>query len=219
MRSSGCVAGRNALERVGDEIPRLPLRVDLRLFLELAEFGRVRGGLVARSAAEARPRFVDGQAGDLLELMQLSLASLSCCWRFLDVDLAVGQALLAAEELGQLALEASPGVRARVPRNFAICPRRSSSACSASALKRIACSRASISASRRRLSASRFASATSSSRRRAASPRPERCWSLRTRASSAAPEEETDDDLQRRRACGAPWGFTCHPPSRPSSAL
>ena len=68
------MARRDALERVGDEVPRSPLRLALRLFVELAHPAReVVPDQLLRLLQEARLRLVHGHARDALELVELAL--------------------------------------------------------------------------------------------------------------------------------------------------
>ena len=106
-RRLGGMAGGDALERVGDEVPGAPLRLRLRLLLHLANpAGEVVAdellGLLEQMALaspavipEIRSRCL---SSSLLGLLQLLLERA-------EVRLAVGQTLLAPGELGQLPLD------------------------------------------------------------------------------------------------------------------
>ena len=95
------MAGGDALERVGDEVPRPALRLDLRLLVELAHAAReVVPDQLLRLREEPRLGLVDGHPGDPLELLELALLRLlQVVLELLDVDLAVGEALLAPLDL------------------------------------------------------------------------------------------------------------------------
>jgi hypothetical protein len=101
------VARGHALERIGDEVPRAPLRLDAGLFLLLADPARELVADQLLGAAEQVPlRLLDGHSGDVLELSDLAFPRLlDLLLQRLYVGLAVGDALLAPLELGQTALE------------------------------------------------------------------------------------------------------------------
>ena len=103
----GRVARGDALERVGDEVARAPLRLRLRLLLVLAHAPReLVPDQVLGALEQHRLRLADGHARDRLEQVQLALVRLlQLQLQLLRVRLAVGDALLAALQLGSLPLE------------------------------------------------------------------------------------------------------------------
>src|SRR5215207_2205451 len=101
------MARRDPLERVGDKVPCAAPRVELGFLLELANAaGELMADPTLCTLEELRLGLVDRQAGDPLELAKLPvLRVLEIDLELLDVRLAIGEALLAAKELGQLHLE------------------------------------------------------------------------------------------------------------------
>src|SRR5579862_36252 len=101
------VARGDALQRVGDEVPRPPLRLCTRLLLEHAHAPceLVAGQLLP--ALEQLPlRLLLRQPGDALERLLLRvLQLLQLVLERAEVRLAVGDALIAARELDELALD------------------------------------------------------------------------------------------------------------------
>ena len=103
----GGVAGGDALERVGHEVACAPLGFGPRLLLELADSAReLVPHEILRPFEQAELRLVDRHARDPLELGELLLA----CFLVLFLELAemrlpIGEALLAARELGELSVD------------------------------------------------------------------------------------------------------------------
>ncbi len=99
----GCVTRGDALERVGDEVPRPPLRLRPRLLLERAHApGEVVADQVLGTLEQVLLRLRGGHAGDALELRELeALRLLQLLLELLQVRLAVRDPLLAAGEVGQ----------------------------------------------------------------------------------------------------------------------
>src|SRR5215211_5652078 len=95
------MAGRDTLESVGDEVPGPALGLDLSLLVELAHAAReVVADQLLRLRHEPRLGLVNGHSRDPLELLELALLRvLQVLLELLDVDLAVGQALLAPLDL------------------------------------------------------------------------------------------------------------------------
>jgi hypothetical protein len=106
-RRLGRVARSHALEGVGDEIAGPTPRVELSLLVELTDAPReLVANLPLCALEELGLRLVHGEAGDPLELADLLvLGLLELDLEVLDVRLAIGEPLLATEELGQLPLE------------------------------------------------------------------------------------------------------------------
>jgi hypothetical protein len=103
----GGMARRYALERVGDQVPRAPLRVGAGLFLHLPHHA---GEVVADElfgALEHGPLgLLHRHAGDTLELLELGLLRLlHLVLQLLQVRLPVEETLLPPLELGQLAVD------------------------------------------------------------------------------------------------------------------
>src|SRR5436190_6077450 len=105
-RRFGGVAGRDTLQRVGDEVPGTSPRLDLRLLLELTD---APSEIVPDELFGARQdlvlRLAHGQPGDPLELRELAvLRLLELFLELLDVSFAVGDSLLAPLDVDQPAL-------------------------------------------------------------------------------------------------------------------
>src|SRR5579859_902664 len=103
---SGVTRG-DALQRVGDEIARAPLRLAASVLLEHAH---APGEIVPRQLLPAREqerlRVLERHAGDALERRLLSdLRLLQLFLELLQVDLAVGEPLVLAREVLELALD------------------------------------------------------------------------------------------------------------------
>ena len=100
-------ARRDPLQRVGDEVPRAPLRLGRSLLLELPHpSGELVADLLLRGGEDPLPRLAGGHAGDPLELGAVAqLELLHLLLQLPEVDLAVGDALLAAGQLGQLPVD------------------------------------------------------------------------------------------------------------------
>ena len=104
------VARGDALQRVGDEVARAPARLGLRLLLELAHAA---GELVADELLRARQHLVPSPRSTVIPEIRSSSLELAILRRLqlllqrLRVHLAVGDALLAAFELGQLGASSS----------------------------------------------------------------------------------------------------------------
>src|SRR5215210_2942067 len=101
------VARGDALERVRDEVPRAPLRLGARLFVELPDAaGEVVADQLLRALKEVGLRVGLRHARNPLQLAVLKLLRLlQLLVQLLRGDLAVVHALLAAPELRQLAVE------------------------------------------------------------------------------------------------------------------
>ena len=105
-RRLGRGAGGNPLERVGDEVARPPLRLAGRLFLEAAHAtGELVAYLLLRLLEDLLPRLAPRQLRHPLELPALTVVRvLQRLLELLEVDLPVGDALLAPGELDQAAI-------------------------------------------------------------------------------------------------------------------
>ena len=103
----GGVARRDALQGVGDEIARPPLRLRARLLLELPDPPcELVPDEILRAFQEVELRLVDGHARDPLELGELLLARILVLLLELpQVRLTIGEPLLAARHLGQLPVD------------------------------------------------------------------------------------------------------------------
>ena len=101
------MARGHTLQRVRDEVPRAPLGVGAGLFLHLSHHPRHLMADELLGALEHVPlRLLDGEAGDPLELLHLLLSrGLGLILHRLQVRLPVGEPLLAALELRQLAVD------------------------------------------------------------------------------------------------------------------
>ena len=106
-RGLGRVRRCDSLQRVGDEVPRAPLRLRPRLLLHLAHVARelvpdeIRGAL-----EQVLLRLDDGHPGDPLEVAELALLRfLQLLVEHLRRLLAVGETLFTTLELGRLARE------------------------------------------------------------------------------------------------------------------
>ena len=101
------MARGDALQRVGDEVARAPLRLRLRLLLEHADAARelVPDQLLA-ALEQMRLRLLQRQAGDALELGLLGdLRLLQLVLELAEMDLAVGEALILPRQLDELPLD------------------------------------------------------------------------------------------------------------------
>ena len=106
-RRLGRVARRDALQRVGDEVARAPLRLGARLLLEHPDAARevVPDELLA-PLEQVRLRLLERHAGDALERLLLRrLRLLHLLLELAQVRLAVGEPLVLAAELEQLPLD------------------------------------------------------------------------------------------------------------------
>ena len=103
----GRVACGDALQRVGDEGPRAPLRVGSGLLLELAHGAReLVPDQVLRSLEELLARLAERQPADALELAEhLVVPRLELLLELLRVRLPVGDSLFAPRELLGLRIE------------------------------------------------------------------------------------------------------------------
>src|SRR5205823_12671401 len=103
----GRVARRDALERVGDEVPRAPSGLVVRLLFQLADAARelVADELLG-TGEHLGLRLAQRQAGDALELLHLVLLGrLELLLELPRVLLAVGDPLLPSVDLGRAALD------------------------------------------------------------------------------------------------------------------
>src|SRR5215210_4976976 len=101
------MAGRDALEGVGDEIACAPLRLRLRFLLELADAPcELVPNQLLGTFQELLLRLADRHAGDALELDGLVRSRLlQLVLELARVQLPVRDPLLPAGELGELALD------------------------------------------------------------------------------------------------------------------
>ena len=136
----GGVARGDPLERVGDEVAGAALRLGARLLLEPAARWRASSWRTSSSerSSRMRLRLVDGHARDPLELRDAatSRVSLSSSWSCFGVHLSVGDALLAARELGQLLVDVLLLRRERAPRSSESPCAAAATSCSISARSR-----------------------------------------------------------------------------------
>jgi len=101
------VAGGDPLEGIGDQVPCSPLRLGLRLLLELPDAAReIVAYELLRTLEQVRLRLARGHSGDVLQVLEfLLLGLLELLLKRAQVRLAVGQPLLSARHLGQLSLD------------------------------------------------------------------------------------------------------------------
>ena len=113
------VARRDALERVGDEVARAPLRLRARLLLEHAHAPReVVPDELLSTLEQVRLRLLKRHPGDPLELPLLrGLHLLQLFLELAEVRLAVGEPLVFAPELERAFPRSPPLSRARAPRS------------------------------------------------------------------------------------------------------
>ena len=101
------VARSDALERVGDEVARAPLRLGARLLLEHAHAAReIVADELLPALEQVRLRLLQRHAGDPLDLRLLRrLRLLQLVLELAEVRLAVGEPLVLAPELDELPLD------------------------------------------------------------------------------------------------------------------
>ena len=106
-RRLGGRARRNPLQRIGDEVPRTPLRLGRGLLLELADPpGKLVAHLLLRRREDPLPRLAGRHAGDPLELGAVAqLQLLHLLLQLPEVHLTVGDTLLAPGQLRQLPVD------------------------------------------------------------------------------------------------------------------
>jgi len=97
----------DALQRIGDEVARAPLRLGRGFLLHLADAaGELVAHLLLRVVEYPLPRLAARHAGDPLELAAVRvLQLLHVLLQLAEVNLAVGDALLAPNELRELAVD------------------------------------------------------------------------------------------------------------------